>query len=77
MKRERRRAFRDERRERERERSGWSPCKCFFFFYKEARLRPGSLRRAELKAQGRPRARQAGVISSVISFHHYLVTNIV
>lgn len=29
------------------------------------------------KAQGRPRERQAGATSSVISFHHYLVTNIV
>lgn len=29
------------------------------------------------RAQGRPRERQAGAISSVISFHHYLVTNIV
>ena len=54
-------------------RSGWSSCKCF---YKKARLRPGSYA-GRNRAQGRPRERQAGAISSVISFHHYLVTNIV
>jgi len=45
-------------------------------FIKKARLRPGSYA-GRNRAQGRPRERQAGAISSVISFHHYLVTNIV
>lgn len=49
----------------------------FFYIYIKKPVCAPAVYAGRNKAQGRPRARQAGVISSVISFHHYLVTNIV